>query len=593
LCRSILQVSSAGDIDFTNFVTGLYVVRCLKDGTLSCIPTSIPAEIQKLSAHLTERRNNHSRKDFVKMNSRSFDEATLESAQETELLQDVEHDIADLIEDIRRGKCISTSMCMSFKRKYEIFPAELAQMWYVCTAPPIDVAFLITIPLSRKESDPKSEYLVDDERLASMERLVRLRLSKKLPGGPIPNIPSSIRPLPSVPLEAQFSGNPPPPQYRSRMYPTPLVVYNGIIDEITKSTRQLDQIIKDQERSYHDLCKAHEALGRENLHIKLKERQLRDDLSRKETRLEETSRQLEHANHVMSENQTSLDECRAALIESNNFADRLQSTLNLQKRQISDYTETVFEVRSECKDLRHKLDKVEADKCEAILEASDLRQILTLKDTMIAELHDRIAELTKNVSKSVEQRHTTVPLHVGSRKSASEARAGILFNLASSSLLTAPGSGPNRRNVLNNTLLEGQQPPDLHAQLPAQLPAPLLAPHTSNESNTPIQNFLRKRPPSLLVIPSMLPRKRFSSDSRSLFTISELLYDAEEEEDLADSKDYEQFLRDMDLLKWDVETKGSVGEVVSRLFMSEYGFEADDLALFGYVFSTIRSNTPN
>ncbi|KAF9545518.1 hypothetical protein CPC08DRAFT_386053 [Agrocybe pediades] len=115
-----------------------------------------------------------------------------------------------------------------------------------------------------------------------------------------------------------------------------------------------------------------------------------------------------------------------------------------------------------------------------------------------------------------------------------------------------------------------------------------------SHSDTPIRDFLRKRPTSLLMVPGEDLRKSFSIDSRYSHTISEISIpdDTEEEEKLADSKLYEQFLRDMDLLKVDVEKKGCVTDDVLKIFQLEYGFGAEDLAVFQKL-ALIKDGSPN
>ncbi|KAF9552851.1 hypothetical protein CPC08DRAFT_768004 [Agrocybe pediades] len=535
----LLRGPNPGMVDFKSFVIGFYIIRSLETGCLLGIPTSISDEAQSMSICLT-RQHDSPRRSTTSCPG----ETSQGSTNELELSAEAENDVLDLVKDIERMKCISGAMSMKFKKQYQVLPVELYHFW--------------------KESDPKFEHLINSERLAMMARLVRERLSRRSPEIPSAGISDILRNADPLSPSDQTMITPPPPQYRSRMYSTAAIAYNGVINEIIKLTQQFDEIIKEQEREHRVIREAHASLEREHALVKSRETGLQESLARKEIELKEAKHQLNQTIRIASEGQAALDECRMALAASNNQVDELQSTVHQQKNQLSDQAE-----------LQQRLRKAEADKSNSDLEVDDLRQILALKDIQILELHDRVAELSKGAAKPSDALGSGWPL---SRLQANG--------------LASPTSKLRPRFVSQTELHLQNKPVQVGNQTSSGTQGSALA--SPSHFDAPIRDFLRNRPTSLLMVPDENLQKHFSIDSRYLHTISEISIpdDTEEEETLADSKLYEQFLRDMDLLKVDVEKKGCVTEDVLKIFQLEYGFAAEDLAIFQKL-ALIKEGSPN
>ncbi|KAF4610073.1 hypothetical protein D9613_010463 [Agrocybe pediades] len=454
----------------------------------------------------------------------------------SELSVEAEQDILDLMQDIERQECISSEMSQKFRQKYQVLPFELYRFW--------------------NESRATFGNIINGYRLAMLARLVRERLlkrSQEIPSAGISNLPRNV----DAPSPAQDSTvTPPPPQYRSRTYSTAAIAFNGVINEISKLTQHFDDTIKAKEREHRVIREAHAALEREHSLVKSRENDLQECLAGREIELKETKQLLSQAIPIASNTQSALDECRVAINASKEYIDELQSMVQLQsmawdqKNQLSEHAE-----------LQQKLQETEADKCRLDIEVEDLRQILAAKDIQVLTLHDIVAELSKGATKPSNVRESGWPL---------PALSGLHPN------------GPQ-----NKYRQEGN---DTNLQAGTQASA-LASP---SHSDTPIRDFLRKRPTSLLMVSDDNLQKHFSTNSRYLHTISEISIpdDTEEEEKLADSKLYEQFLRDMDLLKVDVEEKGCVSDDVLEIFELEYGFGAEDLAVFQKL-ASIKDGSPD
>ncbi|KAF9559983.1 hypothetical protein CPC08DRAFT_818520 [Agrocybe pediades] len=529
----LLRGSNPGMMDFKNFIIGFYIIKSLKTGRLIKIPTSIADEVLNMLIRPTRQR--------ISMRSSTASSASglcQDSVNNAELSVEAEQDILDLVKDIERQECISSEMSQKFRQKYQVLPVELYRFW--------------------NESHATFGNVINGHRLAMLARLVRERLLKRplaIPTAGI-NLPGNVNAL----SPAQDSTvTPPPPQYRSRTYSTAAIAFNGVINEISKLTQHFDDIIKGKEREHRVIREAHAELEQELSLVKSRETGLQESLARKEIELKDTKQQLSQAIRIASNTQLALDECRVAINASKEYIDELQSMVQLQSMARDQKNQL-----SEDAELQQKLQETEADKCRLALEVEDLRQMLAVKDIQFLALHDIVAELSKGAAtKPSDVRELGWPLPA---------------------LSELHPNGPRNKY--------GQEGNDTNLKAGLGTQAPALA--SPSHSDTPIRDFLRKRPTSLLMVSDDNLQKHFSTNSRYLHTISEISIpdDTEEEEKLADSKLYEQFLRDMDLLKVDVEEKGCVTDDVLEIFELEYGFGAEDLAVFQKL-ASIKDDSPD